>query len=404
MTNNKQQISYKKDCHTGNTKIYTEPNGGTLFIGGWNQQATFDWNTHVIDLTGTEHKWWDIPVAFDEDSKKFLPFLMRAYAGWLSLPFPDYGTPKGMSIKSQWVGMATTIQSILKEGKDVLVACHGGHGRSGLFCSIVGHLLHGNSDGWNSPVEKVRSIHCKDAVETLAQEKYVYDILGLKINITRTYGDNDPYFGYDKQGKTKWSEFTTSTNFKACPICGTESLYTETKGMCLTCSNEYKKDAPVVEYLSLDDIKNRGNVEHACTNESCMGIWTAALCGHTTHDQIIYEGLCQDCYQRAEEEAKYAEAHDSEFGTCPLCGKDSTHAKRYGICGTCGDGLIAAELADHVHNTITDPYRAIAHTCDSDTLCVGIVIGDVCGHVVHNQEVEDGLCVCCFEKRQQEVE
>src|ERR1044072_1716955 len=182
----------KKDCHKGNTEIYTEKNGGTLYIGGWNNEATFDSNTYVIDLTGNEHKYWDIPIAYDEGSKAFLPFIMKAYAGWLSLPFPDYGTPKGMNTLEQWVGISETIRNILKQGNDVLVACLGGHGRSGLFISIVGYILNINHDkSWSSPVEKVRKIHCYEAVETIAQEQFVYKVLGLRIKITHSYNTAD---------------------------------------------------------------------------------------------------------------------------------------------------------------------------------------------------------------------
>lgn len=392
--------SYK--CHSGNTAVYTEPNGGTLYIGGWNNQATFDWNTHVIDLTGTEHKYWDIPVAFDERSKDFLPFLMKSYAGWLSLPFPDYGTPKGMSTRQQWEGMAATIKSILQEGKDVLVACLGGHGRSGLFVSIVGYILgHKTNRAWKSPVEHIRQIHCDEAVETYAQEKYVYDILGLNIKINHVFG-NDFDYGYSRGTVAMYGDYAVAgSTFKLCPICGTQSLFVDDYGMCNTCMKSYQTDAPVRDDLTLQDIENKGLVNHSCPDDKCMGIWTASKCGHTVHNQIIYEGLCENCYNEQEKENSWADKHEEEHNPsepCALCGKSGVSSDKFGICFECSSKLIQGKLVDQVHNTITDPYKHIAHSnCDDHMLCVGIVQADVCQHVVHNREVEDGMCPSCFE-------
>lgn len=179
--------TYSKDCHDGNSKLWTHDSGASLYIGGWNQGASFDWNFHVIDLTGNEHKYWEVPFAFDKSSEDFLQIIGTSYKGWLSLPFPDFKTPQNIRTPEQWYGIAEKIRSILAEGTDVLVACHGGHGRSGLFCAIVGYILTSGTDGWDSPVEKVRELHCSSTVETLEQEKFVYQMLGLNIQITRSY-------------------------------------------------------------------------------------------------------------------------------------------------------------------------------------------------------------------------
>lgn len=404
-------------CHTGNTAIYKEPNGGTLFIGGWNNGATFDWNTHVIDLTGMEHKYYDIPIAYDEDSKAFLPFLMKAYAGWLSLPFPDYGTPKGLTTKEQWTGVKDTIQGILRKGHDVLVACHGGHGRSGLFCSIVGYMLNIQNDPtWASPVEKIREIHCDDAVETYAQEKFVYSVLGLRIQPKHVY-DNDPWYYSSRGGSlsagtsTNYYPAVQASSFKQCDICGTESLYVDDLGMCLTCSKGYADKAPVRTDLSLEDIEHKGLVDHWCTDDKCMGIWKASVCGHVVHNQIIYDGYCETCYRRMEDEQMYAEQKLTEkiqepeepyaFQIeCALCGKNSVSSQKFGVCFECSSKLVTEKLITDVHNTITDPYKFIPHThCEDEHMCVGIVRADVCQHVTHNREIDEGLCPACYELR-----
>jgi hypothetical protein len=370
---------YKKDCHTGNTVLYVEKNGGSLMIGGWTMGAFFDTNTHVIDLTGTEHKWADIPLAFDSMSEEFLQFSAPRYAGWLSLPFPDYKTPNNIRTYEQWHGIATTIKKILKQKHDVLVACHGGHGRSGLFCAIVGYILGINSDrSWSSPVEKIRKLHCQAAVETLAQEQFVYDILGLNIKVQTVV------------------KIPKTTTHKACPICGTVSFFVNSIGMCLDCEKKFK-NVPKRHDLTLKDIEKKGAIKHECDDDKCMGIWTADVCGHTVHNKIIYEGLCEECWERS-----YANSLDepTEYtGKCVICENDhSWYANEYGVCYECSQKIVDSDTIDFVHNTITDPYRAVAHHCD-DVGCVGVVVADICGHVLHNQEVEHGLCPHCIKEK-----
>lgn len=369
-------------CHNGNTKLYTEPNGGSLYIGGWSTGATFDWNTHVIDLTGTEAKWADMPIAYDDASKEFLPFVSSGPAGWLSLPFPDYKTPDGLTTRAQWDGITNVIRKLLKSGRDVLVACHGGHGRSGLFCAIVGYLLtDGTSADWESPVEHIRKVHCCDAVETLSQENFVYGILGLDLQPTRTY-----------------VSAMAATKSSTCPVCGlTNSVYTETNGMCFQCITKFKDSAPVVRDITEDDIKKV--LPHTCTaGADCIGIYKASVCGHVVHDMLVIDGLCEQCAWEAEQKAKgpVVEQDPSEYGKCTICQRESLFGKKFGVCYDCAEELMEQGRVDNVHNSVTDAYRYIEHTCSTETFCEGIMRADVCGHVVHNQYIEDGKCEYCL--------
>lgn len=380
----------KKDCHYGNTEVFKMPDGGSLFIGGWNQGAHFNWNTHVIDLTGNERKLWDMPTAYDEVSRQFLAFTGEIYAGWFSLPFPDYKTPTTLTTKAQWEGMANVIRDILKSGHDVLVACHGGHGRSGLFCAIIGYMLAVNTDrSWSSPVEKIRKIHCEDAVETFAQEKFVYDILGLDIKIKRTYYEVD----------------NTSWKYEKCPICGTNSTFVHDLGMCLGCEKKYRDSAPTKIDFVAADLKTKGEIDHACSHPNCLGIWKAPECGHVVHDKLIINGWCETCDRAVKEEEKFANKADKEtdFDPCAICQKESWYSDNFGVCYECCQFVATSGQADYVHNSITDPYRAVPHHC-LDDVCVGIVIADVCGHVVHNREIEDGNCPVCLANNKRDLE
>lgn len=383
-------IDYKKECHYGNTPLYKMPDGGTLYIGGWNQGAHFNWNTHVIDLTGNERKLWDMPTAYDDVSQQFLAFTGQLYAGWLSLPFPDYKTPATITTKAQWEGMASIVKGILASGKDVLVACHGGHGRSGLFCAIVCYILAVNTDrSWSSPVEKIRKIHCVDAVETFAQEKFVYDVLDLDIQIKHTY--------------TK--EIPSTWKYESCPICNVQSTFVHDIGMCLGCQKKYTDIAPEKIDFVAADLKTKGEVDHACSHASCIGIWKAPECGHVVHDKIIIDGYCETCNKQLIEEEKFAQKADkeSQFDPCAICQRETWYSDRFGVCYECGMAIEKAGQADWVHNSITDPYVAVPHHC-LDDFCIGIVVADVCGHVVHNREIEDGNCPECTKNNKKELE
>lgn len=390
----------KPRCHDGNTPIFELENGGTFYIGGWSNGAVFDWNTHVIDLTGSEHKFQDIPFAYDDSSLEFMPFLGRSYAGWLSLPFPDFGTPSKIRTLEQWTGIAETIKKLLEKGVDVLVACHGGHGRSGLFASIVGYILHDGQGEWASPVEALRDMHCNEAVETFAQEKFVYDILGLNIQITHSFDRDDIWH-------------SGINRYLPCPLCGTQSMFVEDQGMCLGCKTKFEnmgKAIPVRRDLTLEDIKGGGLVKHECDKgEKCIGVWKAETCGHIVHDMVVYDGWCTSCWDRHQDEIEYAEKQIAketpqtttldgyeENGVCAICENPTIYAKRFGVCYECSDDIIKTGRADEVHNTITDPYKAVAHKCNDDVHCTGVVTADICKHVVHNREVEDGLCPSCL--------
>lgn len=389
----------KVQCHDGNTGLYKEPKGGTLFIGGWNNGAIITNNTFVIDLTGTEHKWYEIPVPMDEKAQAFMPYV-ATHAGWLSLPFPDYSTPSNLKTLEQWKGVAKEIKKLLKKGNDVLVACLGGHGRSGLFCSIVGYLLAIDKDkSWSSPVEHIRNVHCSSAVETYAQEKYVYNILGLDIQITHQYVNKG---AVSTIASTSTSGIETSTTVQNCPICGKSSLQIIDYGLCMTCQQEWADKAPVKHDLTVEDIDHP--VKHECTSgTNCIGIYKAAICGHVVHDVIINEGLCELCsWADNQKKNTQGEAIDGGmYGPCAMCERTTFFGKRYGMCWDCSEAALKAGLIDSVHDSILDGYRAVPHKCHETQACLGIMKADVCGHVVHNMEIMDGMCPDCLSRKEE---
>lgn len=394
----KTQTTFDKkvipSCHTGLTAVYyNDQNGRILWIGGWKYGASYNGNTFVIDLTGDEHKYSNTPQAFGTDAEKLMQCVSNSHAGWLSLPFPDFQIPKNMTSYQQWYDMAMGIKDILAGDKDVLVACLGGHGRSGLFCAIVGYILN-NGAGWDNPVEKIRGIHCSEAIETSPQEQFVYDILGLDLEADENYYKLGAWDNYDY-----WSSNTNTgvlSQLKPCPKCKTQSVYIGTHGQCADCQKAVEKTIPVMD-ITTEMLKT---VNCTCENPNCLGSWLAKECLHPVHDKLINDGYCETCMQEQLDAEHAPETQNKSNHKCELCGKNAQHAFWTGLCWECDWAF--KDLAQPIHDTLTDTIPFIPHKCgENEFECKGIGTADVCNHRIHNRYVVDGLCPECYNQREQ---
>lgn len=167
------------ECHTGNCLILDWGNGAGLYAGGWTRNANPGEDWGVIDLS--EFHRPNMYTGSKQADKYFSHTLQgnqeRSKGITLHLPIRDYATPHfGMRT---WVNLANDVQGMLDKGINVLVACDGGHGRTGLTIAILATLL--NKDGCTlpDPIAWVRKVYCMEAIETTGQELYVYDILGI---------------------------------------------------------------------------------------------------------------------------------------------------------------------------------------------------------------------------------
>lgn len=160
--------------------VYTVPNGGTLYGGGWTRGAKIKRNMAVIDLTGTLGMGTLDIEPINSLAQGAFGNLLRSLGmntPLLNFYIRDYEVPKKIGLP-QWVAFARDIENYLQSGRDVLVCCTGGHGRTGLVLAIVCSLINPKLVGSN-PVPWIRKILCHDCVETHEQIAYVYNILGL---------------------------------------------------------------------------------------------------------------------------------------------------------------------------------------------------------------------------------
>ena len=92
---------------------------------------------------------------------------------WHHLPITDVNVPDA-AFEAAWCYAGLRLRNHLREGRNVLVHCRGGLGRSG---TIVARLL--VELGW-SPAEAIQAVRTqrKGAIETAAQEQYVRQLPG----------------------------------------------------------------------------------------------------------------------------------------------------------------------------------------------------------------------------------
>lgn len=178
----KSKMKYKAakvvECHEGAIPIF-QLEGTCLYAGGWSRDAWPPSDWAVIDLTASYH---DMGIAAKSGAPVWRNTLEVAekveqtHVAWLSLPIQDFGVPR--ADREFWDALALDIGWILRAGTPVLIACLGGHGRTGLVVSILASLMGAVPEG-ECPVEWLRELYCLHAVETNEQVEYVYEILGL---------------------------------------------------------------------------------------------------------------------------------------------------------------------------------------------------------------------------------
>jgi hypothetical protein len=135
----------------------------------------------IIDLTAAKTNSADIEPQ-DEIARAGFPSLLSHVAeetaelGLLHLYIQDFSVPTWNA--KLWKPLVVDIKALLRSGTDVLVACAGGHGRTGVAVSIIAHMIDPLLVG-NDPITWVREKYCEKIVENDKQIKYIFNTLKL---------------------------------------------------------------------------------------------------------------------------------------------------------------------------------------------------------------------------------
>ena len=171
------------NCHSGNVVIYTAPSGARLMAGGKTRGAVEPPGGIVIDLDprsgelepavppieledGLESIFTELAELLDTASKP---------ASYILIEAGDY-QPLPLT-KPQFEALAVGVHRALAAGIDVLVVCMGGHGRTGQLAAALLHYLEPSAE---CPVTRLRRLYCENAVENIAQIRWVESVTGIQ--------------------------------------------------------------------------------------------------------------------------------------------------------------------------------------------------------------------------------
>jgi hypothetical protein len=189
-----------------------------LFGAGWSRGFHKVSNSIVLDLADVilepRVTFWNMEVP-EELNDRYSPDCQVIRIQW-----DDGGIPKLSPLF--WYKLADYLE---KQNKTVIVACMGGHGRTGTALAILAGIyrLHGNADIG----EWVRARHCKNAIETYGQVEYIEEVLGEKtvvvpswaheINIWKRYRKGTSYgTGTYIDGDCKWAKTCVANDCGNC--------------------------------------------------------------------------------------------------------------------------------------------------------------------------------------------
>lgn len=197
----------KQHDHEGKTPVY-ESNGKILYAGnGRGVDETADTWDLIIDLASQlpyenphgcikerSHKRFD-------RLRKWMIAPKKVQADVLSLDWPDMGTlPVTLDFWLELWGMLPA---------KTLAMCVGGHGRTG---TCLAALMIADGIDYYSAIDHVRTHHCKDAIESVNQTRYLHNLYVqmLKRNIKH---EKDAQVLADLQADLDYAEEYVPNNY-----------------------------------------------------------------------------------------------------------------------------------------------------------------------------------------------
>ncbi len=168
----------KEFCHPRTNNAVFSYGKATLYAGGFAKGAKIVQGMAVVDLAmmADERDLANIFAVNKEAETAFSRTIKpeRTNSPILTMFIPDYAAPSwGREV---WTDLAADLMDLMNNGTDILVACMGGHGRTGMAVAILAGLMRPDIIG-DDPLTWIRSVYCWEAVETLEQERYIFTIL-----------------------------------------------------------------------------------------------------------------------------------------------------------------------------------------------------------------------------------
>ncbi len=167
------QTYVSKKCHDGNVKLHLDKKHNLEFWAGGSTRGVtlLDFAIH-IDLANV---WRPLLMSNCGFALKYA----RKY-DFINLGWKDFES--GSMSKDEWAELIAFLKERGKSSKKgpqkVLVACMGGHGRTGSALAILAGLLEWTKD---DPVKFIRDNYCEKVVESDKQIEQIKDYTGLDV-------------------------------------------------------------------------------------------------------------------------------------------------------------------------------------------------------------------------------
>lgn len=155
-----------KCTHRGTTMIYASPGYGVQLYAANSTGITPSLYDVTLDCAKVTRGVQGFVKAHDQGYVSGLAPFVAAAQNIIELDWPDGSAPP--VALGFWVQLWRLLQE--RGVKSMGVCCFGGHGRTG---TALAALMIADGVVADSAIKVVRSVHCKRAIETQAQERYL---------------------------------------------------------------------------------------------------------------------------------------------------------------------------------------------------------------------------------------
>ena len=235
--NKKKRKAFKQAvvCHPKQNNAVFTYGKGTLFAGGFSRGATIKSGMAVVDLAMMADER-DVDNIFPLNDAAKIAFKRtiqpeRTNTPILNMYIRDYAAPSwGRDV---WVDLAADLMEMMDAGRDVLVACMGGHGRTGMAVAILAGLMRPDIIG-DDPLTWIRTVYCWECVETVDQERYIFEMLDITPPDYLVDNGTDLYIDQYQTAEQQYAE-----KFPMCQDCGGAGFAETDTGdwdVCRTCT------------------------------------------------------------------------------------------------------------------------------------------------------------------------
>jgi len=196
-------------CHEGTVFAFKDPISQIKFFGGGRTKGVKVEKHQILIDVGI-----NLDQTIEVSGIRALFRLSKRYnVKKIKIDWDDQGAPD--LPRAFWIEL---VNSLRKERRDIVVACVGGHGRTGTALSILCNLILKEKD----PITFIRKHYCEEAVESQRQINYIEEICNIDTSHIKpawrpsVYSGKFVHYGYDDEtgNFTQWPKINATKGDK----------------------------------------------------------------------------------------------------------------------------------------------------------------------------------------------